>query len=276
VPYADNEGIKIHFEVEGKGAPLLLQHGFSATLDAWITNGFVAALSPEYRLILLDARGRGDSGKPHDREAYTFQKMVSDLVAVLNQLHIEKAHYLGYSMGGAIGLRIPLYAADRFHSLILGGATYPMGDAEIGGFFEDLAPVYDGLVQAVNEGRQDAMAICVALFEKSQGPMTPERKARALAQDPRALAAAWEARKASVSPPADEYLSHFSLPCLFYVGERDPRLPGAKQTARKIPGAQFFSLPGLNHSQTNARGDLVIPEVRKFLFSSFTKGRGIA
>ncbi len=265
MPYANNKGVKIHYEVEGSGPPLVLQHGFSATLDSWRINGYTEGLSKDYRLIMLDARGRGESGKPHDPEAYTFRKLVSDLVAVLDDLKIKKANYLGYSMGGVIGLRIPLYAPGRFYSLIIGGATYPLSGQEIGSFFEDLAPAYDGLAQAVKEGRKDAMEICVALFEKSQGAMTPDRRARTLAQDPKALAAAWEARKAAVSPKADEYLPKINLPCLLYVGEKDPRFPSARESASMIPGSTFFSLSGLTHSQANAQSKLVLPHVKKFL-----------
>ncbi len=265
MPFANNKGVKIHYELEGQGAPLVLQHGFSATLDTWRINGYTQELGKDYRLIMLDARGRGRSGKPHDAASYTFQKYVLDLVAVLDDLKIKKAHYMGYSMGGVIGFRIPLYAPGRFHSLILGGATYPLTGQEIGSFFEDLAPVYDGLAKAVREGRKDAMEICVALFEKSQGPMTPDRRARTLAQDPEALAAAWEARKAAISPKAEEYLPKIDLPCLVFVGEKDPRFTGAKESARMIPEATFFSLPGLNHSQANAQSKLVIPHVKKFL-----------
>ena len=216
MPYANNNGVKIHYEVEGSGPPLVLQHGFSATLDTWRINGYTRELSQYHTLIMLDARGRGLSGKPHDVASYTFQKYVSDLVAVLDDLNINKAYYLGYSMGGVIGFRIPLHATGRFYSMILGGATYPLSGQEIGSFFEDLAPVYDGLAQAVREGRKNAMEICVALFEKSQGPMTPDRRARTLAQDPKALAAAWEARKAAVSPKAEEYpaKNRFTMSCL--------------------------------------------------------------
>jgi len=60
-------------------------------------------LKDDYQLILIDARGHGASDKPHDPEAYRTETMVADVVSVLNDLNIEKAHFLGYSMGGQIG-----------------------------------------------------------------------------------------------------------------------------------------------------------------------------
>jgi pimeloyl-ACP methyl ester carboxylesterase len=263
MPFASNNGIKIHYEVEGQGPPLLFQHGFSSTLDSWRTNGMIQALSKNYRCIFLSARGRGLSDKPRDPKAYYFKNMVQDLAAVLDDLKIKKSHYLGYSMGGAIGLRIPMYAPDRFYSLILGGCAYVTGDKTQ--TYDDLGPVYDAMEKAAKEGQANPMEAMVPIYEKNLGAMAPERRAATLAQDGYALSAAWRARKEEVVPPATGYLASFKLPCLVYAGEADPRCPDGKETARQIPGAQFFSLPGLNHSQCNAHSELTLPHITKFL-----------
>jgi pimeloyl-ACP methyl ester carboxylesterase len=263
MPFANNKGVNIHYEVEGQGPPLIMQHGFSGTLDAWRTNGYVQALSKEYKGIFLSARGRGQSDKPHDPKAYYFKNMVLDLVAVLDDLKIKKAHYLGYSMGGAIGFRIPMYAPDRFYSLMLGGNGYTSGKTLQK--YEDLGPAYDALEQAVIDKKDNPMAIFLPIYEKNLGAMAPERRAATLAQDATALAAAWRARKEEESPEAAGYLPRFKLPCLIFAGEADPRCADAKESAKQIPGAQFFSLPGLNHSQCNAHSELTLPYIKKFL-----------
>src|SRR5215471_18957141 len=59
MPRVDNKGISIHYRVEGNGPPLVLQHGFSLSSDFWYETGFVAALKPKYRLVLIDVRGHG-------------------------------------------------------------------------------------------------------------------------------------------------------------------------------------------------------------------------
>jgi pimeloyl-ACP methyl ester carboxylesterase len=263
MPFANNNGVKINYEVEGQGPPLLLQHGFSGTLDAWRTNGVIQALSKNYKCIFLSARGRGLSDKPHDPKAYYFKNMVLDLAAVLDDAGIKKAHYLGYSMGGAIGFRIPMYAPDRFYSLMLGGASYADGKATQS--YDDLGPAYDAMERAVKEGKSNPMEAMVPIYEKNLGPMAPERRVATLAQDGFALTAAWQARKEETSPDASGYLPKFKLPCLIYAGEADPRFPDAKKTASQISGAQFFSLPGLNHSQCNAHSELTLPHITKFL-----------
>ena len=103
MPYADNEGVRIHYRTEGEGPPLLLHHWAVATMDNWDDFGYVAALKDDYRLVLLDARGHGGSDKPRAPEAYALEKRVGDIVAVLDDLGFAKAHYFGYSMGGWIG-----------------------------------------------------------------------------------------------------------------------------------------------------------------------------
>ena len=59
MPYVTNEGIRIHYEVDGDGPPLVLQHGFTQKVKSWEMAGYVDALKPLYRLIRVDARGHG-------------------------------------------------------------------------------------------------------------------------------------------------------------------------------------------------------------------------
>jgi pimeloyl-ACP methyl ester carboxylesterase len=107
MPYVPSHGVRIHYQIVGNGPPLLLQHGFTDSLESWYEFGYVPALRPQYRLILLDARGHGRSEKPHEAPAYELQLFVADILAVLDHLRIAKAHYWGYSMGAASGLPPP-------------------------------------------------------------------------------------------------------------------------------------------------------------------------
>src|SRR5688572_2775468 len=76
MPYADNEGIRIHYKTEGEGSPLVLQHASLATRKNWYDYGYVSALKNDYRVILLDGRGHGGSDKPHSPDAYELEKRV--------------------------------------------------------------------------------------------------------------------------------------------------------------------------------------------------------
>jgi pimeloyl-ACP methyl ester carboxylesterase len=264
MPFAVNSGIKIHYQVIGKGPPLMLVHGFGGSLSNWIESDHTLELSKDHRLILVDVRGFGDSDKPHDSSDYAFQNLVADLIAILDKLKIEKTDYLGYSMGGRIGFRIPIYASQRFNSLIIGGAAYPISGEEDS---KDDALVFinQTLEAAIKEDPQKPMEFFVTAFETRMGLLSESRKSLFLANDPIALQSAIRAFRGAVSPKSEEVLPKIALPVLLFVGEVDPRFPTVKECALRVPRARFVSLPGLDHVQAGARADLTLPHVKMFL-----------
>ena len=70
MPYTTNQGVRIHYQVEGEGPPLVMQHGFTDSIETWYELGYVDTLKHDYRLILVDARGHGHSDKPRTPDAY--------------------------------------------------------------------------------------------------------------------------------------------------------------------------------------------------------------
>jgi pimeloyl-ACP methyl ester carboxylesterase len=88
MPYSVNQGVRIHYQIEGDGQPLVLQHGFTDSLEAWYELGYVEGLKTDYRLILIDARGHGASDKPHEPDAYERDRNVADITTVLDDLEI--------------------------------------------------------------------------------------------------------------------------------------------------------------------------------------------
>jgi len=121
MPYFDNESVKIYYEIEGEGPPVVMIHGFASNLESnWKQANWVKVLKDNYRLILMDCRGHGKSDKPHDESDYG-QKMTDDVVKLMEHLSIEKANFLGYSMGAYITFRLLLSNPHLFISAILGG-----------------------------------------------------------------------------------------------------------------------------------------------------------
>ncbi|HEV3226207.1 MAG TPA: alpha/beta hydrolase [Acidimicrobiales bacterium] len=116
------DGIKLYFEEQGVGPPVVLLHGLSASIDLnWRQPGiWKAVLDTGKRVIGVDARGHGRSDKPHDLAAYQDYAMVRDVRALFDHLALDRADVVGYSMGAATALR---FAANepRLGRLVLGG-----------------------------------------------------------------------------------------------------------------------------------------------------------
>jgi len=246
MPYADNGSVRIHYEVEGEGPPLVLQHGFSESVVDWYETGYVKALKPDYRLILIDARGHGDSDKPHDPEAYLLNRRVGDVTAVLDALDIATAVYWGYSMGGWIGFGMANYAKERVRALVIGG-QHPYSRSLV------------ALRQLVQRGIAQGSGAFVAGMEEIFGPESAERKERLLSADLKAYLALVQDR-----PGLDDILPTMLMPCCLYAGEVDPIYPEVEECSRHIPLVTFFSLPGLNHCDAYTRSELVLPRVTGF------------
>jgi len=249
MPFTDNNGIKIFYELEGDGYPLVLHHGLGGMYrESWRRRGYVEALEDKYRLILVDARGHGNSGKPHSPEAYSSELMVSDVVAVLDDLGVDKAHFWGYSMGGRIGLATGRYAPDRFSSLIIGG---------------------NGLSEKDSKEEMEELQGYIRIFEQGVDAVIAAREREDWERD-MWLNADLDAMIAYCSYYENigmaNYLPTLAISCLLYAGEEDTYPHSrAKACAEIMQNALFVSLPGLDHSGAFNSGDQVLPHVLKFL-----------
>jgi pimeloyl-ACP methyl ester carboxylesterase len=249
VPYANNQGVRIHYEVEGNGPPLVLVHGLAGYLEQWHELGYVDSLKKEFTLILMDLRGHGGSDKPHDPEAYKLKLLVADMIAVMDVLNISKTHFLGYSLGGRMAFALAKYAPERFHSFIIGGQSPQTR----------LHARIRWWLQILKKG----MSAYVELLEKEPGvKMTPQMRTKILSNDTEALAAfvsssEWRAN-------LEDALPNMTMPCLFFVGETDPSYAGARKCANLLPNAEFGSFPGLGHD-VDFQSHLVLPHIKKFL-----------
>jgi len=253
VPYASNQGVRIHYEVEGKGQPLVLVHGLGHSLQDWYDYGYVEPLKKNYHLILVDVRGHGLSDKPHDSKEYTMKLLVSDVVTVLDDLKINKAHFLGYSRGGRIGFGMAKYAPERIHSLIIGG-THPFKKTSA-----DERTFIDSLIQLWKKGAEAV----IAAYEKETGSkMTPKMRAMVMSNDPKAIVALMSAEDFTLS--LEDVLPTMKMPCLVYAGSADASHSNAKKCVRSMPNATFVSLPRINHREAD-RADIVLPHITKFL-----------
>lgn len=110
------EGIKIHYEVQGEGEPLVFLHGGTGdSLSYWSNQ--VPVFSREFRVITMDHRGYGRSDKQEIE--YSPKVSAQDLNILLDKLGVEKAHIVGLSLGGMIAQQFALDHSHRLKKLIL-------------------------------------------------------------------------------------------------------------------------------------------------------------
>ena len=125
MPFFNSDGLKINYEIEGRGPEVIMIHGFESSLEGnWRLPGMTDALKAENRCIMLDCRGHGKSDKPYDPKMYG-ARMLNDITNLMDHLGIKKANFLGYSMGSRLSLNMVLIHPERVKSVILGGFALP-------------------------------------------------------------------------------------------------------------------------------------------------------
>ena len=251
MPNVTRNGVRIRYEVEGSGPPLVLHIGYLGCLEDWGREDtqYTQALRDAYQLILIDPRGQGESDKPHDPASYALDEQALDLVAVLDGLGIDRAHFWGYSMGGRIGFMLAARHHDRLRSLIVGAADP---------WWEPANPDEDRLSRWLAGG----MEAFVAEWERVLGPLPPGPRDRWLAGDAEALRAMRQ--EPGRAAELDQALHRMTLPALVYAGTDDNSAP-VERAAQLMPNATFLPLEGLNHAAGFRRSDLILPNVIRFL-----------
>ncbi len=246
--FFDSAGVRIRYLDSGAGAPVVLVHGFTANIErAWIETGMVDNLARDYRVIALDLRGHGKSGKPHEPAAY--DALALDVMRLMDHLGIERAHAVGYSLGGIILARLLTTHPQRFLSAVLGGAAYRRSQSAQADQAADAAAreieagIYRALVVSTwptDEPPPDEAAILARSREISQG------------SDLRAHAALMRARRALVVTDAE--IAKVRVPALAVVGQADPALPRVRAMVKRWPGLEVEVVPGAAHPTVHARG----------------------
>jgi pimeloyl-ACP methyl ester carboxylesterase len=115
MPYYQSAGIRLHYEDHGAGEPLILLHGFGQDGSAWIDP--LPAYARFFRVLVMDMRGCGRSDVTEP--GYSPKDLAGDVVALMDHIGADKAHFAGFSLGGAVGLELGIAHSDRLMSLSL-------------------------------------------------------------------------------------------------------------------------------------------------------------
>ncbi|HSS60732.1 MAG TPA: alpha/beta fold hydrolase [Candidatus Limnocylindrales bacterium] len=224
----DSDGVRIHYEVNGpdRGALIVVVHGFASDYRLnWVGTRWQEALTTAgFRVIGMDCRGHGHSDKPHEESAYAVERMAGDVIRLLDDLDIDRAAYLGYSMGARIGLEVVLESPERITRAVLGG----IGAA---GALDHAAQIAHAF--RIGEPTDDPVAQSFYRFASSRPT-----------NDLIALAACIAGLRPENHP---DRLARIRTPILIVVGDRDDIARGAPELVELIPTARLVTIGGRDH-----------------------------
>lgn len=237
MPSFHHGDVEIAFLDEGEGDPIVLVHGFASSKNVnWVYPTWVSDLKKDgRRVIALDNRGHGDSGKLYDSAQYEISIMASDVIALMDHLKIDRADVMGYSLGSRMTAVLALQAPQRLRSIVLGGIGI-------------------GLIAGGGPGENVATALEAASLEDVTDPVG--RTFRAFADqtrsDRRALAACLRGSRRLMT---QEEAARIAVPTLIAVGGKDEIAGSAHALGDIIPGSQVLDIPNRDHMR--AVGDKV-------------------
>jgi 3-oxoadipate enol-lactonase len=257
MPFADLNGARIHYELEGpKNAPVLVfSNSLGTDLTMW--DGQAAEMAKKFRVLRYDKRGHGQSSAPAG--PYTIEKLGRDAVALLDFLNFDKVDFCGLSIGGQTGMWLGANAADRLKKLILCNTSAKIG-------------THDGWNQRIDTVRKEGMKVVApAVIERWFTPAFRAKEPDPVAKTRRMLESANPEGYAGCCAAvrdfdAREKLSGMRTPTLVIAGTHDPATPAAegRWAAEQIPGSQYVELDAAHLSNIEAR-DKFTAAISKFL-----------
>jgi len=269
VQYADMTGARIAWQSAGSGEPLLLCMGFATNMDMWST-GAVEALSKQYKVIVFDYPGMGYSTTGDT--AQTISSMADAAAALLDALHIDNAHVMGWSMGSYVAQMLAIRYPEKISKLILYAAD--CGDTIT------VNPSQE-IIDILSNPNSTPMEFLSTLFPDDwlaahAEPWTflPEGKEPENAET---IGMQYGAIQQWLSPEggSNGQLQQLTMPVLLLCGSDDKVVPAANSTmmAGSIPTATLISVAGTGHGLMYQQPETFANYVLSFLNNNLLESR---
>jgi 3-oxoadipate enol-lactonase len=255
---ASVNGIDVNYEIHGKeGAPwLVLSHSLACTARMWDPQ--IAAFKDGYRILAYDMRGHGASAAPAG--PYSLEMLADDVLELLNNLKIKKAHYCGLSIGGMIGQTLALKRPEAFERMVLADTTHAQNADALKQWEERIRVAQTQGMKALVPSTMERWF--TAPFRNSP---QAQKIAGLIANTP--VAGFVGCGQAIMRLNTTARLKEIRLPVLAITGEQDGAAAGTRYIGENIPGAKFVSIPQAAHISNIEQAAKFNQALREFLSS---------
>ena len=251
-----SDGVRIAYERDGIGPPLILLHGGQMSRQSWHDAGYVDRLNQEFEVVTIDLRGNGESDKPVRPQDYHVDRHCDDILAVADACGIGRFALWGFSLGGNIG-RYLAAQSSRVISLIMIGATFGLGAS---GEFRRLTIEFCHHWTHILKNRAAGVLDIGSLSQQDQELLKTGNVPLIVSQASGILG--WgDIQPKDVRCPTLWIAGSGNKPAMDGIEEYDAKLKGSKVRVQVIEG--------LNHSQEFSEVDKALP-----IMLSFTKAEG--
>ena len=249
--YIHVNGIKLYYEIYGKGHPLLLLHGNGGSIYSMRYQ--IPALAEHFKVIAVDSRAQGRSSDSNADLSFTL--MASDMAGLLDSLHIDSAYVVGWSDGAIIGLKLALEYPDKVSKLVSDAAN----------FLPDSTALPEKMLEAM---RRTSFATLDSATQRRIISQSFFPKRAGLIFD--------KLNRLDLYHPhfTDKQLESIDTPTLVMAGDHDLiKIGHTLKLFHLLPESQLCIVPGTNHGLLQERPRLANEIIIDFLERPFKEMR---
>ena len=264
MPSANINGCNIYYEVHGEGEPLVMIMGLRRNIEWWYCQ--LQTLSEYFKVIVFDNRGAGRSDKP--KSEYSIRLFADDTAALMNDLGINKAHILGFSMGGYIAQELAINYPEKVKKLAL--VSTSSGGKQAVLMSEDRMEKFtanDGLTP--EKILQKDMDIYFSDDYIEKNPKTIQTFTEISMMHYQPAHAFQRQFEACLNHDTSDRIHNISCPVLITTGDDDPLVPPKNSSILKelLPEAVLSIFPGGRHCFMIEKTELFNKEILSFFKS---------
>lgn len=268
--------VELAAEVLGEGAPLVLLHGFTGSVAAW--GGLRSALARRRRVIAFDLPGHGSSPVPPDPQQARLPQVAEALVHRLAALGVQRADWLGYSLGARAALHVAVAHPEAVRTLVLEGASPGIADSvERAARATADARLAESIERDGLERFVDAWLAQPLFATQARLPddVRARERARRLEGSVAGYASALRAMGTGTQQPLWGHLGAIRARVLLLAGLRDVKYCSiARAMAASLPDARVAIVPGAGHAVHLEQPDAWLDQVESFLHGDTGSARG--